>query len=378
MIVQLFAWLGDVAGYIPPFLFVLGIIIFIHELGHFLVARWCGVAVDAFSLGFGPELVGWNDRHGTRWRVAAIPLGGYVKFAGDDNAASIPDRDMLDAMNEDERRSSFYMKPVWQRAAIVAAGPAANFVLAIVIFAAAFMIVGRPMVAASVTSVEPDSPAAAAGFQPGDVITAIDGDRVDAFIDVLRTVSSAGGEELAFTVDRGGEEVILLGTPEQRDMTDDFGTPYSAGFLGIGNRTAPEDVRREWFGPLGAVRAGAAETAYITKRTVEVIVGVLTLQQSPKQFGGPLRVAKISGDMWSIGYAALFSLAAMLSISIGLINLLPIPMLDGGHLLFYAIEGLRGRPLSVRAQDVGFRIGLGLVLLLMVFATFNDVLYLTS
>lgn len=375
---QILSWLWDVAAYIPPFLFVLGIIIFIHELGHFLVARWCNVAIDAFSLGFGPELVGWNDRRGTRWRIAAISLGGYVKFAGDDNAASVPDYDALDAMSEEERRTSFYLKPVWQRAAIVAAGPAANFLLAVVIFATAFAIVGRPTVDAAVTGVRADSPAAAAGFEPGDVIVAIDGREVGAFIDVLRTVSSAAGQDLAFTVERGGEEVILHATPEQRDLTDDFGTPYTAGFLGIENRTNPEDVRRETFGPLGALAAGAQETAYITKRTVEVIAGVITLEQSPKQFGGPLRVAKISGDMASLGFTALMGLAAMLSISIGLINLLPIPMLDGGHLLFYGIEAVRGRPLSLRAQDVGFRIGLGLVLLLMFFATFNDLLYLTS
>ena len=375
---QILSWLWDVAAYIPPFLFVLGIIIFIHELGHFLVARWCNVAIDAFSLGFGPELLGWNDRRGTRWRIALIPLGGYVKFAGDDNAASVPDYDALEEMTDEERRTSFYLKPVWQRAAIVAAGPAANFILAILIFAAAFLIVGRPTVDAAVTGVRAESPAAAAGFEPGDVIVAIDGQKVNAFIDVLRTVSSAAGQELAFTVERGGGEVTLFATPEQRDLTDDFGTPYTAGFLGIENRTDPEDVRRETFGPMGALVAGAQETAYITKRTVEVIVGVLTLEQSPKQFGGPLRVAKISGDMASLGFTALFGLAAMLSISIGLINLLPIPMLDGGHLLFYGIEALRGRPLSVRAQDVGFRIGLGLVLLLMFFATFNDLLYLTS
>lgn len=362
-----------VASYIPPFLIILAIIIFVHELGHFLVARWCGVAVDAFSLGFGREIFGWTDRHGTRWRVAMLPLGGYVKFAGDENAASVPDAAAIAAMSPEERRRSFYAKPVWQRAAIVAAGPAANFLLAIAIFAVAFMTVGRPAVEAHVSGVVAGSPAEAAGFAPGDVITAIDGREVDAFIDVLRRVTSAGGDELAFSVRRGDETVTLFATPEQRDMEDDFGTPYSAGFLGIENRTEPGEVRREVFGPIGALAAGAQETAYITTRTVEVIWGVITLEQSPKQFGGPLRVAKLSGDMWSLGPAAFLGLAAMLSISIGLINLFPIPILDGGHLLFYAIEAVRGRPLSDRAQDVGFRIGLGLVLLLMVAVTFNDV-----
>ncbi|MCF3935633.1 RIP metalloprotease RseP [Acuticoccus sp. M5D2P5] len=375
-------WVSHLAtnavGYILPFLFVLGIIIFIHEMGHFLVARWCGVAVDAFSIGFGPELFGRVDKHGTRWRLSAIPLGGYVKFAGDENAASVPDREAIEQMSEAERRSSFYLKPLWQRAAIVAAGPIANFLLAIVIFALFFMLSGRPVADAVVSAVEPESPAAEAGFEPGDVILSIDGNSVRDFSAVQRRVASAAGSELQFTVDRGGEIVQLTATPERREMTDPFGNAYTSGVLGVRRDVGSEGIPREYLGPIQAIGAGIGETWYITTRTVEVVGGIITGTQSASQLGGPIRVAQVSGEVAGLGIAALFSLAAMLSVSIGLINLLPIPMLDGGHLLFYAIEAVRGRPLSERAQDVGFRIGLALVLLLMGFATFNDIVHLTS
>lgn len=369
---------SDAAGIALPFLFVLGIIVFFHELGHFLVARWCGVAVEAFSIGFGPELIGGYDRRGTRWKLSAIPLGGYVKFAGDENVAGVPDQEALAGMSEAERRSSFYLKPLWQRAATVAAGPIANFILAIVIFSIFFMIYGRPMADAVISAVQPDSPAAAAGFEPGDVILAIDGDEVRDFSTMQRIVASAAERPLRFTVERDGREVELVATPERRELTDPFGNPYTSGVLGVRRDVGEDGIPRETLGPVGAVEAGIGETWYITKRTVEVVGGIIVGTQSASQLGGPLRVAQVSGEVASIGLAALFSLAAMLSVSIGLINLLPIPMLDGGHLMFYAIEAVRGRPLSERAQDVSFRFGLALVLLLMGFATFNDIVQLVS
>ncbi|XWN30264.1 MAG: RIP metalloprotease RseP [Devosia sp.] len=365
-------------GYILPFLFVLGIIIFIHEMGHFLVARWCGVAVDVFSVGFGPELIGRYDKHGTRWKLCVVPLGGYVKFAGDENVASVPDREAIARMSEKERRTSFFLKPLWQRAAVVAAGPIANFILAIAIFSVFFMVSGRPSAEAVVASVEEASPAAVAGFQPGDTIVAIDDRSIRNFSDVQRIVTSAAGEELSFTVERGGTPVTLLAVPERREMTDPFGNPYVSGVLGVRRAVAPEGREREQLGPLAAFSAGIEETWYITTRTVEVVSGIITGDQPISQLGGPIRVAQVSGEVAAVDIFALFTLAAMLSVSIGLINLLPIPMLDGGHLVFYAIEGVRGRPLSERAQDVSFRIGLALVLLLMGFATFNDIIHLTS
>lgn len=369
---------GDVVGTVVPFLFVLGIIVFVHEMGHFLVARWCGVAVDAFSIGFGPELLGWNDRHGTRWKLSAIPLGGYVKFAGDENVASVPDQAAIASMTPEERAGSFYLKPLWQRAATVAAGPFANFVLAFVIFSIFFMVYGRPMADAVISGVQPESPAAAAGFEAGDVIVAIDGREIRDFSAVQRVVSSAAGEALSFTVERGGARLDLVATPERRELEDPFGNPYTSGVLGVQRDIGPDGIPRQSLGPIEALGEGLGETWYITKRTVEVVGGIIVGTQSASQLGGPLRVAQVSGEVATIGIAALFSLAAMLSISIGLINLLPIPMLDGGHLLFYGIEALRGRPLSERAQDVGFRVGLALVILLMGFATFNDIVHFTS
>lgn len=369
---------GNVAGIALPFLFVLGIIVFVHEMGHFLVARWCGVDVEAFSIGFGPELFGWTDGKGTRWKLSAVPLGGYVKFAGDENIASVPDQSAIAAMSEAERRGSFYLKPLWQRAATVAAGPAANFVLAIAIFTIFFSIYGRPMVDAVVSGVEEDSPAAAAGFEPGDVIVSIDGREIRDFSAVQRVVESAAGVTLTFEVQRGDALVELVATPERRERTDPFGNPFTSGVLGVRRDLGEGGVPREALGPAEAFVAGLGETWYITKRTVEVVGGIIVGTQSASQLGGPIRVAQVSGEVAEIGIGALFSLAAMLSISIGLINLLPIPMLDGGHLMFYAIEGVRGRPLSERAMDVGFRVGLALVLLLMGFATFNDIVHLTS
>lgn len=365
-------------AYILPFLFVLGLIIFVHEMGHFLVARWCGVAVDTFSIGFGPEILGRNDRHGTRWKLAAVPLGGYVKFAGDENAASVPDREVIARMSEEERRSSFQLKPVWQRAAIVAAGPIANFILAIAIFAVFFMLQGRPVADTVITSVVPDSPAAAAGLEAGDVIVAIDGRELRSFSDLQRTVSRSPGVELVLTVERDGQRFDVTATPERRELEDTIGGTYVAGILGVQRDVGPEGIPRERLGPIEAVGAGVEETWFITTRTVEVVYGIITGTQPASQLGGPLRVAQVSGEVAGLGFAALLSLAAMLSVSIGLINLMPIPMLDGGHLLFYAIEAVRGRPLPERAQDVGFRIGLALVLLLMVFATFNDLRHFIS
>lgn len=362
-----------VFSYIVPFLFVLTIVVFFHELGHFLVARWCGVAVRTFSIGFGPELFGWNDRRGTRWRVAAVPLGGYVRFAGDENAASVPDHEAIAQMTAEERESSFFLKPVWQRAAVVAAGPAANFVLAIAIFTVLFVSFGRPMTAAQVDTVQPGSPAAVAGFEPGDVIVSIDGHKIEAFSDVQRIVSGSAEEPLAITVDRGGEPVELTATPEFREVDDGFGNTHRIGVLGISRATNAASVSTKTYSLPEAVAAGVGETWFIVERTASYVAGVVVGRESADQLGGPIRVAQVSSQVATLGITALINLAAVLSVSIGLINLLPIPMLDGGHLVFYGIEAARGRPLSERSQDIGFRIGLALVLMLMIFATFNDI-----
>ena len=370
-------WGAGYAGWIIPFLFVLSIVVFFHELGHFLVARWCGVKVMTFSIGFGPELFGFNDRHGTRWKVAAIPLGGYVKFFGDENAASMPDHAAAAEMSHAERRVSFIHKSVIQRAAIVAAGPIANFLLAILIFAAVFMMFGKQITPARVETIQADSAAAAAGFQPEDLVTRIDGRPIESFTDMQRIVSGSAGRPLEIEVERGGVRTILKATPALREVKDRFGNVHRIGVLGI-SRTNPTDVRTEQVPPLSALVMGVEETWHVIERTMSYLAGVVVGRESADQLGGPIRIAQVSGQVASLGIVPLINLAAVLSVSIGLLNLFPIPLLDGGHLLFYAIEALRGRPLSERAQEVGFRIGLAIVLMLMIFATFNDILRLAT
>jgi regulator of sigma E protease len=369
---------GSFAGYALPFLFVLTVVVFFHELGHFLVARWCGVRVQAFSVGFGPELFGRNDRHGTRWKLSAIPLGGYVKFAGDENEASVPDQEALARMSAEERAGAFQTKPVSRRAAIVAAGPIANFILAIVIFALLFGLFGRQEISPRVDTIQPDSAAQAAGLMAGDMVLAIDGQRIETFSDMQRIVSVSADLPLAMLVDRGGQQLTIEVTPQRREITDPFGNVQSVGLLGVSRSASKEDVVTRSFGPVEAVVEGSRETWFVVTRTAGYLAGIVTGRESADQLGGPIRVAQISGQVATLGFGALLNLTAVLSVSIGLLNLLPIPMLDGGHLLFYAAEALRGKPLSERAQEYGFRIGIAIVLFLMVFATWNDVLHLTS
>ncbi len=360
---------GHYLGWIIPTLFVLTIIVFFHELGHFLIARLCGIRVLVFSIGFGPELIGFYDRHGTRWKISAIPLGGYVKFFGDENEASVPDANTLAAMTEAERKQSFPGQPVGSRAAVVVAGPVANFILAIVVFAGTFMVYGNPVAVPRIAAVEPGSAAATAGFQVGDLIVAIDGSKIDNFIDVQRIVNFSGGRTLNIDVERGGAVVALRATPVEKDKK---------WLLGIARSNEPGDVRTEPVGPVQAVRLGVERTWFIVDSTLVYMRDVVVGRQSADQIGGPIRIAQISGEVAKLGVDALLNLMAVLSVSIGLLNLFPIPLLDGGHLLFYLIEAARGRPLSERAQEMGFRIGLAIVVMLMIFATFNDIIHLTS
>jgi len=371
-------WGTGPIGWLIPFLLVLTVIVFIHELGHFLVARWCGVRVLVFSVGFGPELFGYTDRQGTRWKVSAIPLGGYVKFFGDENAASVPDQEAVARMDETGRRDSFFYKTVGQRSAIVAAGPIANFILAIVIFAAVFAIYGKQITSPRVDTVQENSAAAQAGFKPGDLIITIDGRRIESFSDMQRIVAVNAGNALRIEVDRGGAIQTLTATPATREVKDNFGNVSRIGVLGITRSMAPGDVRTERVGPVQAVGMGFEQTWFVVDQTISYLSKVVVGRESPDQLGGPIKIAQVSGQMASLGLMPILHLAAVLSVSIGLLNLFPIPLLDGGHLLFNAIEAVRGRPLSERAQEVGFRIGLALVLMLMVFATYNDITGLLS
>jgi regulator of sigma E protease len=373
------AWFGGgTLSYLIPFLFVLTIVVFFHEFGHFIVARWVGIRVLVFSIGFGPEIIGFNDRHGTRWKIAAIPLGGYVKFFGDENAASVPDQAAVASMSEEDRKVSFFHKSVARRSAVVAAGPIANFILSIVIFAAIFMFYGKQATTARVDAVQPESAAATAGFKPGDLVMSIDGSKIETFADMQRIISASAGQTLEVQVDRGGTPVTLKATPELKEIKDTFGNAHRVGVLGITRSMAAEDLRMEPVNPLAAMRMGVEETWFVVDRTLSYLAGVVAGREAADQLGGPIRIAQVSGQVATVGFVALIHLAAVLSVSIGLLNLFPIPLLDGGHLLFYSVEAIRGRPLSDRAQEFGFRVGLAIVVMLMIFATFNDIVHLAT
>lgn len=355
-----------------PFLFVLTVVVFIHELGHFLVARWCGVKVQAFSIGFGREIWGFYDRHGTRWRLAWIPLGGYVKFVDDENGASVPSRDALQRMSPEERQGAFQSKSLGQRAAIVAAGPIANFLLAIVIFAGIFSIVGVQITTAKIDEVIADGPAARAGFQAGDVIVGIDGQPIESFQEMQRIVSTSADQPLSFEIERGGLRMTLSATPDRREHEDRFGNKIRLGVIGIRRTMQAQDLEYQRHGVLKSIALGVRETHFVISRTLGYLKDVVMGRESADQLGGPIRIAEVSGQVASSGFIPLLNLTAILSVSIGLLNLFPIPLLDGGHLLFYLMEAIRRKPLSERTQEIGFRIGLSLVLMLMIYATFND------
>jgi regulator of sigma E protease len=367
------AILGFLTGYIIPFVLVLSVLVFVHEMGHYLVGRWCGIRVTAFSVGFGPELIGFTDSHGTRWKISAIPLGGYVKFFGDDDVASMPDAGHVAQMSEAEKAQTLAGAKLWKRAATVAAGPIANFILAIAIFAVLFSVYGKVVADPVVAEVRPDSAAQAAGVQPGDRLVALDGSRIKTFDDVRRYVSVRPETPIVVTVERNAQELDLPMVPKRTEMTDQFGNKIELGLIGIVTNEELGHFRVETFTPLQAVAEGVRETGNIVTGTFRYIGNLVTGRMKADQLGGPVRVAQASGQMASLGIAAVVQLAAVLSVSIGLLNLMPVPVLDGGHLVFYAIEAARGRPLGAGAQEIAFRIGLAMVLSLMVFATYNDI-----
>lgn len=367
---------GSLALTLISFLVVLTVVVFIHEFGHFWVGRLCGVGVTAFSIGFGRELFGWTDRKGTRWKLSAIPLGGYVKFVGDLNAASVPDQEQLDQMPPEQRAISFPHQNIAKRAAIVAAGPIANFILAIAIFTGFNYFNGRQVLEARIEAVQPGSAAEKAGFQPKDRILSIDGRQIDTFADMQLIVSSSAGEPLTFTVERAGQTVALVATPNFVERTSPFGK-QRIGLLGVEASKDPTAIKRLSYTAWGALKAGVAETWNLVDRTLNFIRRLVMGWESADQLSGPIGIARASGTAFDVGGVySLVSLIGFMSVSIGLINLFPIPLLDGGHLLFYAIEAVRGRPLSEKAQEIGFRIGFALVAMLMLFATWNDLVHL--
>ncbi|WNJ93298.1 RIP metalloprotease RseP [Bosea sp. 685] len=369
---------SSLLGYVVPFLFVLAIVVFIHELGHFLVGRWCGVDVKVFSIGFGREIYGFNDKHGTRWRIALIPLGGYVKFSGDADASSAPDNAEVAQMTPQERARSFPAQSIGERAAIVAAGPIANFLLAIFIFAATVFLFGKQVLIPRVDQVVAGGAAERAGLQAGDLVVAIDGQPIGSFSDMQRVISARPNEVVSVTIERAGATLTIPVTPALTETKSPLGK-QRLGFIGVQASSKAEDWKVQQFGPLEALRNGVSETWFVVKQTYDYIGKLVSGRESTDQLSGPIRIAQVSGLVASNGgFLALINLAAILSVSIGLMNLLPVPILDGGHLMFYAIETLRGRPLSERAQEIGFRVGACLVLMLMLFVTWNDILHVRS
>ena len=372
-VADLIAWLG---WYVVPFILVLSLIVFVHELGHYLVARWNGVKIDAFSLGFGPELIARVDARGTRWRVGALPLGGYVKFHGDANAASVAGDTGSDPSVD--RSLTLAGQPLRSRAAIVLAGPVANFILAFVIFTGMFMAFGRVEHLARIGRVEPDSPAAAAGFQAGDLIKAINGNGIDSFEELQELTLMSTGLPMRFVVERERGDLELTATPRITVVDQGVFGKRRMGRLGLASSADPKDARTERCGLPTCAAWGAAQEWFIVKATGTYIVGIFAGRETADQMSGLIGAAQMAGEMAKINLWELFSLAAWFSVSVGLMNLLPIPLLDGGHLAFYAFEALRGRPLSERAQEIGLRIGIALVALLVVFTTSHDILRLIT
>ena len=367
---DLLSWFG---WYVVPFVVILSAIVFIHELGHYLVGRWCGVRIDAFSIGFGPELFARVDSHGTRWRIAALPLGGYVKFHGDANAASV-DAGPLDPSVDPTR--TLAAQPVLNRAAIVLAGPVANFLLAFVIFTAMFMAYGKVEHMARIGRVEPMSPAAAAGFEAGDLVKSVDGEPIGSFEDLQQATLMSTGLPMTFVVDRDGRVVDLTATPKVSEVDQGVFGKRRMGHLGLASSANPSDVKIERCAPPACAVWGASQVGFIVKATSAYIVGIFAGRESTDQVSGLIGAAQMAGEIAKISLWELFSLAAWFSVSVGFMNLLPVPLLDGGHLVFYAFEAALGRPLSQRTQEIGLKIGILLVAMLLVFTTSHDILRL--
>jgi regulator of sigma E protease len=361
------AFLASAIQYVVPFLIILSVVVFAHEYGHYWVARRAGVRVETFSIGFGPELFGRNDRHGTRWKVSAIPLGGFVKMLGDADATSTTTDHV-----HDREPDSFPAKTVWQRMAIVVAGPAANFVFAIVVLAGLFVFSGQPFTPADVGQVQEGSPAAAAGLQPGDRIEAVGGSPIQSFEELQDVVRDSPAQPLAMTIRRGGQDLQITVTPALSEITDRFGNVHRVGLIGV-SRAGVEFRKVD---PLSAVGDAVGETWKMIVGTFAALWQMIIGARGTGELGGPLRIAQMSGQIAADGIVPVIWFSAVLSINLGLINLFPIPMLDGGHLLMYGIEAARGRPLTERSQEIAFRFGLAMVLCLMVFATWNDLVHL--
>jgi regulator of sigma E protease len=349
------------------FLLVIGVLVFVHEMGHYLAARYFGIKAETFAIGFGREIAGWTDARGTRWKIGALPFGGYVKFVGDLNAASEPDPDAV-LLPPEEFAQTFQAKPLWQRALVILAGPVTNFLFAIAIFAVFFMTYGHAFTPAVVNQVLPGSPAAVAGLLHGDKIIAIDGQKVERFEDVVRVVTINPGTPITAKVERDGATRTVEITPKVVAETDNFGNHYTRGMLGISSGGRVVERRS----PVAAVYFAVQETWLMTRTMADTLVQVITGRRAVGELGGPLKIAQFSGQQAAMGLPNLIQFMALISINLGFINLLPVPVLDGGHLFLYAVEAVRRRPLEAKVQDFAFLSGFVALVSLMLFLTWND------
>jgi regulator of sigma E protease len=359
-------------SYVLPFLAVLTVIVFIHEMGHYLVARWNGIAIKTFSIGFGKELIGFTDKHGTRWKISAIPLGGYVQFLGDMNVASVPDPKAIANFSEEEAPRLFANKSVWQRMAVVVAGPVANVIFTFLVLYSLLLGYGRYTVEPVIDTVIPNQVAAIAGIEAGDKIISIDGYAVRSFSDVQRLVSTAPERKVTIILERGIEQKTFTITPKATQATDRFGNDIRVGRIGVSKTSNPDDVVLYRPNMIEAFGMTFEEIKFIIDRTAAFLGDFFVGRGDLEQLGGPVKIAKVSGEVATLGFIALINLAALLSLNIGIFNLLPIPMLDGGHLIYYIIEAIRKKPLSMRIQEAGYKIGMILVFSLMIFTLIND------
>ncbi len=354
---------------LTSFIILLSILVFVHEWGHYIVARIFKIRVSIFSIGFGPEIFGWTDKAGTRWKISWVPLGGYVKFFGDMTAASTPDTEALNEMSPEDRADSFHLKPLAHRVAVVAAGPMVNFIFAILIFAGLYTAYGQPVTPNLIAEVQAGSAAEVAGFVDGDRIIDINGKEIETFGDIQIFIQINTGEALDFTIIRDGSEVFLTAVPELVEVTDSFGNNYNIRRLGISS--GPGEIRQ--LGPIAALWQGTVRTVELVDMMLTTIGQIFSGQRTMDELGGPIKIAQFSGQSATFGLVSFITFMALISVNLGLVNLFPIPMLDGGHLMFYGIEAVIGRPVNARMQEVGFKIGLALVLGLFLLLTWNDI-----
>jgi regulator of sigma E protease len=351
------------------FIVIISVIVFIHEFGHYAVAKLSGVKIEVFSIGFGKEIIGWNDRSGTRWKVSMLPLGGYVKMYGDLNAMSAPDASKIADLTEDERKKAFHTKPLIIKAAIVAAGPIANFLLAVMILSFFFSYYGKPFATPEAKVIVKGSAADIAGLVPGDEITSIDKTAITSFSDIQRIVSTHPGEPLEFIIKRSGKELTKTITPRLSESKDAFGNPVKIGLLGI----ASPKMEYKHYSLGRAIILAAQETYSISATTLSALGQMITGKRGTEDLGGAIRIAQYSGQSTTQGMQATLFFIALLSINLGLLNFFPVPLLDGGHLLYYLIEAVTGKPMAERFQQYGFRIGMAMIIALFVLSTYNDI-----